>query len=308
MILVLSVYVRNPGRPENRAYSRVEVFKYVLNSYRKLPFTELYFFIKLDAEFLAPGQYFHEKDLTEYLGEVFSHVDRDKIHVVLDRYTTQEKWKPFMLELMQKHGPNEAVWFMQNDDHVFIDFNTELLVEGLQHFEREGARHKTIYLSHWTEIIRLSGKLKNQTLQGNYVRFENSIVDSIQIFNLLFLYDIFVLYPWKREHIRIDSLDLIDPAALSSSNPLSQVIYVPLREMVRHFDGYDHVSMEQGACPALQLPSNTFQYSKDQLIKKMTAQHHSFWTSGNSFVIPPRWIEINLGLHHGVPEYTLPSH
>ena len=49
------------------------------------------------------------------------------------------------------------------------------------------------------------------------------------------------------------------------------MVYVPLRELCRHFDGYDDVNMDRNACPPLRitLPNNTFEYSKEALIKKL---------------------------------------
>jgi hypothetical protein len=312
MILILSIFVTNQRHHQcyepskNGTYSKLDIFKYMLESYKKIPFSEIYLFIKLDTEFLLPGQFFYENNINEYIYNIFSGLEKNKIHIVLDRYTSQNKWIPFFKELMEKYGPNESVWFSQNDDHVFIDYNTDILLEGLKHLENDKSRHKSIYVSHWPEVIKLSGKNNNQSLIGNYIKFNLSILDSIQIFNLQFLYDIFVIHNWKKDHIRIDSLiyDFLEPYELSYKDPLSQVIYIPLREMVRHFDGYGHVHMEQGACPRLELPSNTFHYSKENLIKKMTPYHTSQWESGNTFNIPQIWIDINLSLHD-INEYTI---
>jgi hypothetical protein len=277
----------------------------MLHSYKKLPFTEVYLFIKLDSEFLSPGQYFVKNDLTDYLYNNFSNLPKEKVHIVHDRYTNQNQWIPFFEKLINKHGPNESVWFMQNDDHIFIDFNTDIVVEGLKHLEADNTRHKSIYLSHWPEILKLSGKQETPVLVNNYIKFHLSLLDSIQIFNLQFLYDIFVYYTWKNQnHCRIDSIlnELCNNPAID--NPLSQTIYVPLREVCRHFDGYDHVRMDSNSCPKLELPSNTFHYSKEKLINKMTAKHSSVWTNNNHFIIPQKWIEINLGLHNLGECYT----
>ncbi len=57
MILLLSTFITNKRRSfpyeksKIRNYQRVEIFKYMLNSYRKLPFTEVYLFIKLEFIF-----------------------------------------------------------------------------------------------------------------------------------------------------------------------------------------------------------------------------------------------------------------
>jgi hypothetical protein len=276
----------------------------MLESYRKIPFTEVYLFIKLDPEFLLEGQYFYENDLSEYLYGIFTDLSKDKIHIVHTRYVSQVEWKPFIIELFDKHGANESVWFTQNDDHIFIDFNTDVLTEGLTHLESDSSRHKSIYISHWPEILKLSGRQQEPVLVNNYVKFNLSLLDSVQIFNMQLLYDIFVQHQWKQNHIRIDPILLEICNQIYIDDPLRQTIYVPLRELVRHFDGYGHVHMSLDDCPCLHLPNNTFSYSKDELVKKMTAKHWSPWTDNNNFSIPEKWIDINLKLHD-IVEYAL---
>lgn len=310
MILILSTFVTNDRRsfPYEKSkicnYSRIDIFKYMLKSYKNLPFKEVYLFIKLDNEFISQGQYFYDNDITEYLYNNFSNLSKNKIHIVLDRYTNQTRWIPFIKTIMDKHGPNESVWFTQNDDHIFIDNNLDVLLEGLTQLEGDTNRHKSIYFSHWPEILKLSGKQETPVLYNNYIKFNLSLLDSIQIFNLQFLYDIFVDYQWKNEHILIDSILNELCHQPSVDNPLSQVIYVPLKELCRHFDGYGHVGISND-CPRLELPNNTFNYSKYTLIKKMTPFMSSAWTQNNSFTIPQEWIDINLKLHNNITEYIL---
>lgn len=307
MILLLSTFVTNHRLVRQNRYSRIDIFKYMLESYKKLPFTEVYLFVKLDNEFLLPGQYFHDNDITEYLYNIFSHLEKDKVHIVLDRYTSQDKWIPFFNDLMEKHGPNESIWFTQNDDHIFIDYNTDVLLEGLELLKNEKNKYKSLGYSHWPESIKLIGKSPDYTRIGNYIRINVSALDSIQIFNLQLLYYIFVDYKWKKEYYRIDDLmfgEILNGVNDMINNKLSQVIYIPLKELCRHFDGYDHVFMDRDACPPLELPTNTFEYSKDSLIKKMTAEHHSYWTANNDFTPPQEWIDIMLSLHT-IDKYVL---
>ena len=295
MILLLSVFLTNK-RCYN-AYSRLDIFKYTLESYKKIPFTEVYLYILLDDAFT-------DFNMEEYIHQVFSHLPKDKIHYTNNRYDSQKQWIPVIQTMMDKHGPNESVWFTQNDDHVFIDDNINILMEGIHHLELDPNRHKSIYFSHWPEIIRLSGKQHAPTLVNNYIKFNLSLLDTVQIFNLQFLYDVFINYTWKNNHIRIDSVLNELCSRPSYDDPLQQTIYVPLKEMCRHFDGYDHVSMDRSACPRLHLPSNTIDYSPETLYKKMTAYHNSPWTQNNKFTIPQEWVNINLKLHT-ISSYTI---
>lgn len=167
-------------------------------------------------------------------------------------------------------------------------------------------KHKSIYFSHWPEIIKLSGKYQQPDRINNYIKFNLSLLDSIQIFNLKFLYYIFVEYNWKNDHIRIDSILNEISSKPGEDNPLLQTIYVPLRELVRHFDGYGHVNIDTSSYLPLELPCNTFNYSKNILLNKITASHKSPWTKNNKFQIPQEWININLSLHSdNITEYSI---
>ena len=183
MILLISSFITNQ-RGYNR-YSRFDIFKYMLFSYKNLPFTEIYLFILLDNEFI------HLKNMLEnYIYTIFSNLEIDKIHITFDRYTKQDDWMPFINYIIEKHGLDELVWFSQNDDHIFIDFNNDLLLEGLELLKNDTTENKSIYFSHWPEIVRMSGKYGTQKLVGNYVNFKLSLLDSIQIFSMKFIQNI----------------------------------------------------------------------------------------------------------------------
>jgi len=286
MLLLLSVFITHK-RPVNR-YSRYDIFKYTLQSYKDIPFRELYFFILFDDEFVHL-----KEDITQFITDTF----KQPAHITFERYDKQIQWAPFILTLKEKHG-DELVWFTQNDDHVFVDFNLDILLEGIALLKSEPNPHKSLYFSHWPEQIKLCGKYGNQKRIQNYVKYDLSLLDSIQIFGLSFLYDIFVNYTWKGDHKRIDSILNELTHRPAEDNPLQQTIYVPLREMCRHFDGYDHVGMNHAHCGPLVLPKNTFYYHPEQLVQKMMAPHQSPWTKQNTFQIPTEWIVHNVKLHN----------
>lgn len=105
---------------------------------------------------------------------------------------------------------------------------------------------------------------------------------------------------------RIDNIHLnlsINP--YRSSRPLDQTIYVPLKELCRHFDGYDHVGipLHVPPCECLHLPEDgtTIQYidkTPEMLRARMTIRHTSGWTANNHFSIPEEWIQKMLALHN----------
>ena len=301
MILLISSFIT--GKRGINRYVRFDIFKYMISSYSDIQFSEIYIFVLLDSEFIN-----RIEELEDHIFKCFSRLPRDKIHIVRNRYVNQCQWIPVITEIKHKHGGNELVWFSQNDDHVFIDFNMDILNDGLKLLKDEPNPRKTLYLSHWPEIIKRSGKYETPTRIGNYVKFNMSLLDSIQIFSMDYLYYIFVEHIWKTSHIRIDSVLNELVSRPTEEDTLNQIIYVPLRELVRHFDGYDHVRMDSTSCPLLVLPKNVFTYSNEKLINKITARHTGgVWIQNNNFIIPQEWIDINISLHSGILSHSLPK-
>lgn len=296
MILLMSVFVR-PAIPtiyrsDTQGYSKLEILKYTIKSYKRLPFTDLYFYISLQDVYKSEIE-----SLKEFIYSTFSHIDANKIHITDTVYTSQSEWAPVITNLMKNHGPEQAVWFTQNDDHPFIDYNLDILQEGLRTMSDCKHAHKSIAPTHWPEAIKLSGRNQSNRLVGNYIQFDMTATESMQIMNLRLLYHIFVRHEWVRTHSRTDYI-LTD---FNQTNPFNQTIFIPLRELVRHFDGYGHVRMNPDDCPPLHLPYNEFTYDESTLIRKMTAKHSSYWTTNNTFEIPQNYIDIMLSVHKDAP-------
>jgi hypothetical protein len=303
MILILSCFITH-DRQLNR-YNRFDIFKYTLNSYRNIKFKSVYIFAKLDNEFLG-----RKKELYTLINDIFIN---SEIFIDDIRYETQKEWSIFMNSIKDKYYENdELVWFIQNDDHVFIDSNTKILEEGIKLLEDDMSQYKTLYFSHWPEIIRLSGKNNTQSISNNYIKFTETLVDAIQIFNFKYLYYILcennINYSFKRiDHIV--HLNYNEERAYRPNDhtirPIDQTIYVPLKELCRHFDGYNHVGipLHTPPCECLQLPDDGISIQKidntpEMLRARMTVPHSSIWTANNEFIIPEEWIQIMLKLYN----------
>lgn len=302
MILILSCFITHDR--ENNRYNRLDIFKYTLNSYRNIKFRSVYIFVKLDSEFL-----YRKEELYRFINDTFS---KSEVYIDDNRYETQYEWAIFMNSIKDKYYINdELVWFLQNDDHVFIDSNTKILDEGIKLLEEDPSQYKTLYFSHWPEITRLSGKNNTQSLCKNYIKFTETLIDSIQIFNFKYLYYILcennINYSFKRIdhilHLNYNHKRAYRPYD-HTIRPLDQTIFVPLKELCRHFDGYDHVGipLHIPPCECLHLPEDgkTIQYidnTPEMLRARMTVPHSSLWTANNQFIIPEEWIQIMLELY-----------
>lgn len=304
MIFLLNCFVTNQRPSHLNRYDRYKIFKYLLYSYRHMPFTTLYLFVKLDTEYS-----YLESETIEYIYKTFHSISKDNIHIKFDRYTRQEQWTSLITHLY-KTDPTQLVFLCNNDDHIFIDVNMDLIHEGIELLKKEENKLSSIYFSHFPEIIKHSLLFEPERI-GNYVKFKCSIFDSIQIMNMELIYFIFVKHKWNGEHIRIDTIIFEVSSKPAMSNEVNQVMYIPLRELCRKFNGYGHVNMDETIFPVLHLPQNTFYYSEQDIEKRMTAPHTGWSVMfNNKNKIPREWITTAIRLYKGFTSHTvsLPEH
>jgi hypothetical protein len=274
----------------------------------------MYLFVELENEFLPRKQ-----ELIEYVKSLFG---EQNVHLTFKHLVKREDVKSF-LDTAYAGCEDKLIWFGINDDHVFVDIDTDVLEEGLTLVKNDKSKFKTLYYSHWPEVLRLSGKLNNQERVGNYVKFTATLLDAIQIFNLNYLRYLYGEVVWNfnesffvgREHKKIEALILqsniwTDPKApyryaeglINSYVDNLQTIYVPLRELARHFDGYSHVKMrldDLAEYPEMKLPKelNLISYTPSEIIRRIHVHHESLWTDGNTFKIPDEWVNTILALY-----------
>ncbi|EOD04921.1 hypothetical protein EMIHUDRAFT_250373, partial [Emiliania huxleyi CCMP1516] len=308
MDLLLSTFITNKRSRGNR-YSRLQVFRHAMRSYFDLPINGFYLFIQLDEEFSSQRQNL-ENELTSSLGSRLQHLE-------FTRILTQAKWKWLMSSIGSDKHSGRLVFFLQNDDHVFIDVDTSLLCQGLMLLHSEPSKFKTLYMSHWPEALRLTGKVSPPQRIGGFVRTNLTMLDAVQVFNLGFLHHIFVELEWPQglQVRRIDRLimqravwgtfaqSLLRTADTENS---LQAFFVPLRELCRKFDGYMHVGIPFAKVPQLEINHTQPVRSADSLKQVMLAAEklqNDPWSRGNNFSVPAEWVSVMLDLY-GVPRTT----
>jgi hypothetical protein len=283
LILVNSTFITERRDPSLNRYPRLDIYKYMLRSISKLNFSHVYFFITLDHEFQNRCA-----ELESYIRQLFIN---SEIHIEMKRLEHQEEWKPLIEELCKKFPLKQPIFFTQNDDHIFVDENDNLLQQGIQLMSEDSSDFHTLYLSHWPEILKLSGKGGQYRKTGNYVVFPSHVIDSIQIFSLGFLKHILCDIHWNAPYSRIDTI-----SGCSIHN-----IYVPLKEQCRKFNAYMHVSMPYDYYQQLVLPEENnkeiLHMTPEKLKRCVYAPQHSAWENGNNFVVPDEWMQIILELY-----------
>lgn len=279
----------------------MQVFRYAMRSYFALPIMHFYLFIELDAEFRSEREHF-EKELTSSLGGRLQHLQFTRILI-------QPLWRQFMSSIGSGNHSGRLVFFLQNDDHVFVDVDTSVLCRGLTLLHSEPSRYKSLYMSHWPEALRLSGKVSPPERIECLVRTNLTMLDSVQVFNLGFLHHVLVELEWPRglKLARIDTLiyqravwgrgkSLIPGVDTETS---MQTFFVPLRELCRKFDAYAHVRIPFSTVPQLELNHTVLVRSVDTLTRAMLAGKpgRDPWAARNAFKIPDEWVSTMLHLY-----------
>jgi hypothetical protein len=282
MILLISSFITH-DRPSNR-HNRLDVLMMTLKSYSRLTWSEVHLYLKLDLEFES-----YKPELELFIKRVFLGT---KVELSWTRIERQEDWQPIISKIVEL---NELIWFSQNDDHPFIDHNTDLITEGIQLLKDEPHEYASIYLSHWPEILKLAGKNTEPELKGGYLVFDGTLLDSIQIVKPKFLHYIFFEINWNGIHYkRID--ELLRQRAIwgeiGNTDVSLQKIYVPLREQCRKFMAYSHVHMKSVTPLAPSYELAPISRSAQDVGDLIFADHKSFWTENNDYILPINIVEI----------------
>ena len=240
----LTQYHRSNWLPKN---SRLDIFKYCLASYTPLIplFSKCILNITLDTEFADQQQ-----ELAQYIRKLYP---SDKLELNWQRINYTREWRAFCEQ--QNINDDKLIWFAGNDDHIFIDSTLDVVQAGIDLLNNDPDPYSAIYYSHWPEQMRLplmhDGELTND---GNYVKYTWRTFDAIRIIKGARFKRYWYDTDFGNELIfRTDTL-------YHAGYELTAPVYSPTRELVRHFDGYSHVSSQIiNYAPPLIIPPGFFE-------------------------------------------------
>lgn len=263
LTLLVNVFITNQrfnksiyDLPVERENTKLEVFKYTLASYSVIPFEKVIIYYELDKEFLS-----FDKEISSYVNNLFP---QEKI-VRRFRMDTKTKWENEFKSW--NIFPGDLIWFTCNDDHVFIDSSLDflnLILERIEYY-RSINFFCSAYISHWQEAIGDSylGSLhnslnrpKNLHPRAPYFFSSDNVctvikqrnVISMQILTYELLNHIIRSAKDKNDFRRTDGI-------MTTSN---QLVLVPHKEIVRHFDAYSHVGISHEVIPVMKIPNGFF--------------------------------------------------
>jgi len=237
--------------PRRETHNNLDIFKCTLQSYSHIDFDKVYLFVKLDENYL-----FRKNELIEYCNDLFG----NKLIFENNRPEKQEDWIPILSHLSE----DKLIFFTQNHDHVYIDFNLDILKEGIEFLKNDTSKYKALPFTHWPEIIRLAGlNLYDETkMIGSYLNFTYSLNLPACIWNFEVLKFICIENKWPDNLWKSGMFD-----GLPFNFPFMST-YVPLRELCRQFEGYSHILMRtdvDAEFPELEIPLKPFLFTEAHL-------------------------------------------
>lgn len=286
-------------------FERLDIFLWTLKSYSQLNSLErVFLYVELDEEYNE-----RKTEVETEIAELFG--SRLKI-LKWERYGHQDDYRKMLWEIGKKDGTDDhkLVWFLQNDDHVFIDMNEDVFQEGLERMAKDDSPRVTMYPSHWPEILKLSGKVESPQVCGSFIKVQMTLSDGLQVMNFGHMRYLLDELDWNgRNYTRMDSVAMdpriwTDPDEVSDPDILSlQTMYIPLRELCRKFDGYQAQGIGPEKVPWLVLPpeKNTFDRSYNGLVAMLTGPTPiTLWCKGNHFQLPVEYVGRIFELYRGL--------
>ena len=260
--LVVSVYITEARKGAHRhRYPRFDVFMYSLRSYAALPVERAYLYVELDRK--LPDREARQQQLKANASLLFG---RRLVALEERRLDQQRQWQREFNTTLAIDGSEGAdgqrlAFFVQNDDHPYVDYDSQVLCEGVARLRADQSRFKSIFMSHWPEIVGLAAKVQRVELAGSYAVANMTQTDSYQIFNWGYLRHLLVELPWTSRLKRIDELlrwrGIYNESAKLAMHHIREpwsIMYVPLREQCRKFDAYMHAGIPFDVVPQLVLP------------------------------------------------------
>lgn len=260
MILFFNVLVtdtRASSGGQNRV-DRLDLFKYALASYAVLPqITEVLIYCQLDGSYKI-----REAELRDYISALFP---SRPVRYHSFSPANQIEWRD-ILDSSGLLNTQKPILYMGNDDHVFVDYDVDMISEGLSLMETAPDDHiNSVHISSWPESVSTVYNLHDYTREKRHWHTPMLYSDACQIVNRTFFRHVFFDLAMGGSYMRRTDPFLTnwyphlgDYAFESKTEHPPVNKWLPLREQVRHFDAYWHVNVPFTSCPQLDIPPGFF--------------------------------------------------
>jgi hypothetical protein len=237
-----------------RKFTNFDIFKYSLASVSKI-----YKWSKIILKIELDECYKHRQDeLNEFIKQEFKDYP---IHLEWKRNVYQNDWIE-SFDLLD----DRLIWFYCNHDHIFIDSDNSYLNYLIEQMNNDSEEYVSLGYSHWPESIRMA-KLgggsppfnsNSYKFENDYLYIRNNCFDSIQIITKELYKNWWLTGNFNQYKLPRPDYFGIGLAEIKNV-PIHKSI-IPLKELCRHFDGYQHCNppILNNKCPAIEIPQGFF--------------------------------------------------
>jgi hypothetical protein len=274
-LFVNNIITDNRNTGPNR-FDRLDIFKYSLASLACIDIiTHAIIYAELDGSYSG-----RESELRTFLDEIFPNA---KVEYYNSSPSNQTEWRK-VLENSPVLEKDAITFYDGNDDHIFLDYELAGLYEGIELLKKEPQEQiNTIHISSWPEAIStlyygtVSGGPREEPSKlywsyHNYCEIAMQVVNST-FFKHIFLESVFGDTFARRTDTMFSGWGGYKYPTTTPHPPIK--MFVPLREMMRHFEAYWHVGVSEDICPRLIVPNGFFK--KDIKINYCAPRKEGFY-------------------------------
>lgn len=230
---------------------RLNIFKYTLASYNELNslFSKIYIFASLEDDFKD-----RKDEFFLFCKELYKDTP-EKVFIGGKRIDTIDDWKFIYPQIFKDE--DEVVFFVGNDDHIFLDNNLETIQAAEKLLKNDPNPMAFFVYSHFPESSRFM--MLDNAVRSDYPNImkakhlgKDFSFQMLKVSKLkTTIHDI--EYPPNARAFRFDEVNHI-----IVNSPIGHKYnangYFPIKEQVRHYDGYGHVGYFNNICPPLKIP------------------------------------------------------
>ena len=252
MILFFNVFITDThakgvaayqNRENAKSFDKLDIYKYSLASLANVyPWKKVIISTKLDEN------YSHRRDeLNNFIQQEFGKYDL----LIRDyRNETQLEWQKDY-ELLD----DNLIWYSGNHDHVYIDNDYQYLYESVD-LIKDLPGLFSMQFSHWPEFVfEPYDGFKQKQFSVFAMQIIGKYHHSLQIISK----DLYKYY-WFEQELPKDQIWGRTDNFFSDVFHEEILTFVPVRELCRHFDGYQHCprQFQNNLIPVLEIPDGFF--------------------------------------------------
>jgi hypothetical protein len=234
----------SPLRFNLRKESRFDIARYTFASYAALDSltSKIIFNLELGNEFLN-----RKEEMENWIKSLFP---PEKLSISWYRCNNLTQWKE--VQTVINNINDDLLYLAGNDDHVFFDNSLDLYKKGLNILDNDPDEDTALVNCHYPESLR-------EALNHP----EHQLTDCKNFVSIIHRHSIGIVVIKKALYNRFLS-KVTDPDKIMFRMDDWQIdgytkIFIPTKEISKHFDGYSHVNIDPNVCPPLEIPPGFFE-------------------------------------------------